>query len=50
VEIGAHCQVGPGVFIEKNAQIGNDVHLENTVVLRDTSIAEGTRLKDRVVY
>lgn len=49
VEIGSNCQIGPGVYIEKNVRIGDDVQSENVVVLRNTTIATSTRLKDRVI-
>lgn len=49
VVIGSDCKIGPNVYIEKNARIGDSVQLENVVVLRGAGIREGIILRDQVV-
>ncbi len=50
VRIGADCVIGPNVYIETGATIGNKVHLENAVVLRYRSVADGVVEKGQVVW
>ncbi len=50
VVIGSGCKIGPGVFIEKDARIGNNVRLENVVVLRQAFVPDGMELKNQVVF
>jgi bifunctional UDP-N-acetylglucosamine pyrophosphorylase/glucosamine-1-phosphate N-acetyltransferase len=47
--IGAHCVIGPNVYVERGCHIGDGVTLENAVVLRDTVIADGARFKNEVI-
>jgi dTDP-glucose pyrophosphorylase len=49
VKIGSNCLIGPYVFMEKGCQIGNDVQLQNCVVLRDRSLPDESVVKDRVI-
>lgn len=49
VVIGAGSKIGPGVYIEHDAQIGDDVQLENVVVLRGAIILDREILSDKVV-
>ena len=49
VVIGSGCKIGPNVYIEKDARIGDNVQLENVVVLRGAVISPGTKLSDQVV-
>ena len=49
VVIGADCRIGPGVYIEENARISNDVQVENVVVLRNIIIPESSELKCQVI-
>jgi bifunctional UDP-N-acetylglucosamine pyrophosphorylase/glucosamine-1-phosphate N-acetyltransferase len=50
VTIGDNCQIGPNVFIESGAILGDDVWLENCVVLRDQKVPAQARLKDKLVF
>jgi len=50
VEIGAGCQIGPGVYLERDARIGDGAQLENVVVLRDTTVAKRTKFTDMILY
>jgi NDP-sugar pyrophosphorylase family protein len=47
--IGANCTIGPNVYIERDCRIGDGVIIKNAVVLRGTSIADGTTVLDQVV-
>ncbi|RIK43493.1 MAG: hypothetical protein DCC55_05425 [Chloroflexi bacterium] len=49
VVIGPDCVIGPHVYIEENCQLGAGVRLENVVVLRGASLADGERHADKVV-
>jgi NDP-sugar pyrophosphorylase family protein len=49
VLIGAGCQIGPNVYIEKDARIGDNVHLENAVVLQSAECLAGVNLADQLV-
>jgi NDP-sugar pyrophosphorylase family protein len=50
VTIGDNCKIGPNVFIERGAVVGDGVWLENCVVLRDQNIPAQTRLKDKIIF
>jgi dTDP-glucose pyrophosphorylase len=50
VTIGDNCKIGPNVFIERGAIVGDGVWLENCVVLRDQTIPAQTRLKNKIIY
>lgn len=47
--IGARCVVGPNVYVERGCRIGDDVTLKNAVVLRETVIADGAHVADKVI-
>jgi bifunctional UDP-N-acetylglucosamine pyrophosphorylase/glucosamine-1-phosphate N-acetyltransferase len=49
VVIGAGSKIGPGIYIERDAQVGDRVQLENVVVLRGAVIPDGVLLRDQVV-
>lgn len=50
VRIGADCTIGPYVYIETGATIGEQVHLENAVVLRHRTIADRVIGKKQVIW
>lgn len=50
VKIGADCIIGPNVYIETGAVLGDQVQLENAVVLRHRTIANGVAGKDQVIW
>jgi NDP-sugar pyrophosphorylase family protein len=50
VEIGADCQIGPGVYIEKDASIGDRVRLENVAVLQGSAIPKEIDVKNLVIH
>ncbi len=50
VTIGTDCILGPNVYIEGCASIGDGVRLENCVVLRGSEIEPGMRIKDQVIW
>ncbi|MGC9399821.1 MAG: sugar phosphate nucleotidyltransferase [Anaerolineae bacterium] len=47
--IGAHCVIGPNVYVEQDCRIGDAVTLKNVVVLRGTTISSGAHIEDEVV-
>ena len=49
VVIGSGCKIGPNVYIEKYACIGERAQMENVVVLRQVVIPERVELKNQVV-
>lgn len=49
VDIGSDCKIGPNVYLEKNARIGDSAQLENVVVLRGAVIPEGFKLLNQLV-
>jgi dTDP-glucose pyrophosphorylase len=50
VKIGANCTIGPNVYIETGATIGDEVRLENAVVLRHRTISDRVVGKDQVIW
>ena len=50
VIIGANCTIGPNVFIESGAAIGDEVKLENCVVLRGSQIQAGVQDSHQVIW
>jgi NDP-sugar pyrophosphorylase family protein len=49
VEIGFGCTIGPNVYIEKDVRVGDNVRLQNVVVLRQAILPDGVELQDQVV-
>ncbi len=47
--IGPGCVIGPRVYIERNCRIGADVLIKDAVILRETTIADGTQVVGEVV-
>jgi NDP-sugar pyrophosphorylase family protein len=47
--IGADCQIGPNVYIERDCQIGDRVRLQNAVVLREAVLPPGVSIDQQVV-
>lgn len=47
--IGSGCTIGPEVYIERDAQIGDHVHLQNVVVLRGAAIRDESQINDQVI-
>lgn len=50
VRIGADCVIGPNVYIETGATLGDQVQLENAVVLRHRTIPDRVVGKDQVIW
>jgi dTDP-glucose pyrophosphorylase len=50
VTIGNNCKIGPNVFIESGAIIGDNVWLKNCVVLRDQKVPAQSHLENRMVF
>jgi dTDP-glucose pyrophosphorylase len=49
VVIGSNCTIGSGVYIEKNACIGDWVEMENVVVLQGAVISDKSTFRHQVV-
>ena len=47
--IGAQCKIGPNVYIEGDAQIGDGAIVTNSVVLRESRVAEGAVIEGQLV-
>lgn len=47
--IGAHCRIGPNVYVEGGARIGDGAVVEDSVVLRGSRVAEGAVLEGQLV-
>ncbi len=47
--IGPGCVIGPRVYIERNCQIGADVLIKDSVILRNTVIEDGRQVVGEVV-
>jgi NDP-sugar pyrophosphorylase family protein len=47
--IGAHCIIGPNVYIERDCTIGHGVTIKNAVVLRESTVPDGAIIEDQVV-
>lgn len=47
--IGSGSTIGPEVYIERNARIGDGVHLQKAVVLRGAVIPDGAQLSKQVI-
>lgn len=50
VTFGVNCKIGPNVFVESGVTIGNNVWLENCVVLRGQKVPDQVRLKNKVIF
>jgi len=48
--IGTDCLIGPNVFIERGATIGDGVRLKNCVVLRGSQIKAGVQINNQVIW
>ncbi len=49
VKIGAGCSIGPRVYLEKGCQIGRQVRLQDTIVLRRGSVPDGAVISGQVI-
>jgi glucose-1-phosphate thymidylyltransferase len=49
VEIAARCSIGPNVYLEGPCRIEADVHLRDTIVLRNATVTQGRHIKLAVV-
>lgn len=47
--IGAHCSIGPNVYVERDCQIGDWAILEDVVILRGSTVPEGVTLQGQVI-
>ncbi len=47
--IGSHSIIGPNVYIEEGCQIGDQVHLQDAVLLKGSKIGTGERVSTTVV-
>jgi len=50
VEIGDACLIGPYVYLENGARLGNGVLIRRAVVLRGTEISDGEEVYEEVRY
>jgi dTDP-glucose pyrophosphorylase len=50
VTIGSNCVIGPNVFLEHGCRIGDDVRLENVIVLRNRNVPDGSIERDNVIW
>jgi NDP-sugar pyrophosphorylase family protein len=50
VIIGANCEIGPNVYIERGSTIGDGVRLKNVVVLRNRKISRGETINNEVIW
>jgi len=50
VIVGTHCIIGPQVFLEHGCEIGNEVTLENVVVLRNRKVPDRKVAKEQVIW
>jgi UDP-3-O-[3-hydroxymyristoyl] glucosamine N-acyltransferase len=48
--VGVQSAIGLNVFIEHDCQIGDDVTIQEAVVLNDAKILTKMTIKDQVVY
>ena len=49
VVLGKSCEIGPDVYIETGATVGDGCCMRNAVVLRGASIADGQKVEDCVI-
>ena len=47
--IGAHCTIGPNVYVERDCQIGDWVTLQDAVILRGSTVPDGATLEEQVI-
>jgi NDP-sugar pyrophosphorylase family protein len=47
--IGAHCTIGPNVYVEHDCQIGDWVNIQDAVILRGSTVPDGTTLQEQVI-
>ena len=50
VSIGENCSIGPNVFIENGAIIGDNVKMDNCVILRESHIQAGFQISNQVIW
>jgi bifunctional UDP-N-acetylglucosamine pyrophosphorylase/glucosamine-1-phosphate N-acetyltransferase len=49
VVIGAGCEIGPNVYIERDCRIGNGVTIRESVLLRGVRVPDGMSIEEKVV-
>ena len=49
VVIGRGCSIGPNVYLERGAVVGDDVVLSNAIVQRNAIVATGRRINNQIV-
>jgi len=47
--IGAHCRIGPNVYIEGDVQIGNGAIIGDSMVLRSSRVAAGAVIRGQLI-
>jgi glucose-1-phosphate thymidylyltransferase len=47
--VGRDCCIGPNVYIERNCRIGDGVTIRNAVILRESTVPDGTMVENQVV-
>ena len=47
--IGAHCTIGPNVCVERDCQIGDWVTVQDAIILRGSTVPDGTTLHEQVI-
>ena len=48
-QIGARCEIGPNVYLERGCRIGDAARVRDSVVLRDSIVADGETVKGQIV-
>jgi NDP-sugar pyrophosphorylase family protein len=49
VQIGAGCEIGPNVYLERGCRIGDGARVRNSLVLRDSVVAVGQTVEGQIV-
>lgn len=49
VGIGEGCEIGPNVYLERGCRIGNGARVRNSLVLRDSVVADGQTVEGQIV-
>jgi len=47
--IGAGCEIGPSVYLERGCRIGDGARVRNSLVLRDSVVADGQTVEGQIV-
>ncbi len=50
VTFGVNCSVGPNVYIERDCILGDNVRVDNAVILRERNVPCDSHIRDQVYY